>query len=428
MPRAAAARPGTRLRVLVTEGDNVGVLAMIRGLAKAGYEPWVAAAAPTAPAVWSRVTAGVAIVPDPRISAVGFARRVAELIDLIRPVAVVPGGERGMLALADMAAFRPPLAEILAVCDRETVYRTTDKSRLGELAALAGLRIPETAALTAEEAADRTPLPLRLPLVVKPLRSEVPTGGGFCSCAVRIARSRKEVVEALRALPDGRGLVQAHHVGSLSGVGGVFWGGSIIASVHQRAVRTFPVGRGEMAFANALPRDMALEAAITRFLRGVGWAGLFQLQFLDTAEGRLLIDVNPRIYGSLSLALAAGQNLPAIWIDLLRGRAPEIKPYRPDVSFRNEVLDGRALLTHARTRELRGAVTALRVHADSYAYFAPGDSLPLLIQGPALALKLRSRARRRLAERAAPVPTSAERRWEPASVPAAHGAPSSMRS
>ena len=39
-----------------------------------------------------------------------------------------------------------------------------------------------------------------------------------------------------------------------------------------------------------------------------------------------VIDVNPRIYGAIGLAIAAGQNLPAIWTDLLLGRTPLVRP------------------------------------------------------------------------------------------------------
>lgn len=134
------ARTGARPRVLVTEGDNVGVIAMVRGLDRAGYDPWVAAVRRNAPAARSNAVAGVATSPDPALSRSAFTRGVADLANAIEPVAILPGGEKGMLALAEQAEANGLERSTLAVCDQETVFRATDKLKLGEFAALSAGR------------------------------------------------------------------------------------------------------------------------------------------------------------------------------------------------------------------------------------------------------------------------------------------------
>jgi predicted ATP-grasp superfamily ATP-dependent carboligase len=384
-------RCSDRPRVLITEGDNVGVIAMVRGLRCAGYEPWVATVRRGAPAARSRSTAGVAIVPDPGHSRAAFTRSIADLAGAIEPVAILPGGEKGMLALADLPEVGPLSRQTVAVCDREVVYRATDKAALIDLAAEVGLAAPETFQLSAEEAA-ATPLPLPPPVVVKPLRSAVPSNGGFRACGVRLAANREQAIAALRACPGERGLLQPYHRGPLSSLAGVFRDGEVVAAVYQRAVRMWPTAGGQMAFAVALARDPEFELRIGRLLKEIGWAGLFQVQFIETEAGRLLIDLNPRVYGSLSLALAAGQNLPAVWVDSLLGRPIEPTPYLPGVSFRNEVLDTCSLLAGARSARPRTLLRGLAARASSYAFFAVGDPMPLLALGPTIASKLRSRA------------------------------------
>ncbi len=395
VPDPSPARSDPRSRVLITDGDNVGVIAMVRGLARAGYEPWIAATHRTAPAAHSRAVAGAAIVPDPSTSSRRFGQTIAELAKIIKPVAVLPGGEAGMLALADLPEAGPVLTPRLAVCDREVVYRATDKVALSELAARAGLAVPETIALTAEDAV-RRPLPVALPAVVKPLRSQTPSNGGFCSGRVCLAASRVEVIAALRSLPGSRGLVQRYHAGALSAVGGVFWNGEVVAAVHQRALRTWPRGCGEMACAISLPRDASLESQIACLLSALGWSGLFQLQFLETEEGRLLIDLNPRVYGSLSLALAAGQNLPAMWLDLLQGLTTAPATYHAGVYFRNELLDARALLAEAKTTPWRTLAREIAAPSTAYAFHESGDYMPLFALAATVARTLRTRAKRRL--------------------------------
>jgi predicted ATP-grasp superfamily ATP-dependent carboligase len=355
----------------------------------------------------------VVVVPDPAVSASDFRRAIAALAAALQPAAILPGGEMGMLALSGLERELPPGSK-LAICDRAVVLRATDKSALAEMAAAAGLKTPETFLITAEDAA-RCALPVPLPLIVKPLRSEIAVGEGFQRMSVRRATTQAQAVAALASLPDHRGLVQGYQVGALSAVAGVFWEGQLVSAVNQRAVRLWPVGCGEMSYAVALPRDPELEQDICRLLAGLGWSGLFQMQFLETQRARLLIDLNPRIYGSLALALAAGQNLAATWVDVLLGAgagagagAAETR-YEPGVRFRNELLDARALFAAARVRARsrseggRSCATATRngAAADSQrvttgAFFSRRDPLPLLALAPFIARGLGSRAGARI--------------------------------
>jgi predicted ATP-grasp superfamily ATP-dependent carboligase len=59
------------------------------------------------------------------------------------------------------------------------------------------------------------------------------------------------------------------------------------------------------------------------------------MQFMSARKGAALIDVNPRFYGSLPLATAAGVNLAAVWHAVTLGEpvAPE-EPYRVGVTYR----------------------------------------------------------------------------------------------
>jgi hypothetical protein len=59
------------------------------------------------------------------------------------------------------------------------------------------------------------------------------------------------------------------------------------------------------------------------------------MQFLRTGERCVLIDINPRFYGSMPLALAAGVNLPAAWHGVATGDPrPALGDYRLGLRFR----------------------------------------------------------------------------------------------
>ena len=135
------------------------------------------------------------------------------------------------------------------------------------------------------------------------------------------------------------------------------------------------------AYAETIPPNAELEQGVRRLLRIIGWSGLFQLQFIRTSRGEhFLIDLNPRVYGSLALAVAAGLNLPKIWVDLLLGRQPDVNGYRVGVRYRHEEKDVRALArlllkAGERQRALRGLLPR---RGTVHAIFSFRDPMPLL--------------------------------------------------
>jgi predicted ATP-grasp superfamily ATP-dependent carboligase len=150
-----------------------------------------------------------------------------------------------------------------------------------------------------------------------------------------------------------------------------------------------------ISYATTIERDAELEKRLVSLLEHIDWRGLFQVQFLETEHDRYLIDLNPRIYGSLALARAAGQNLTAIWTDLLLGNAPVVGEYRVGVRYRAEELDARALLKLAASGRIgevvRGALPRARtVHA----VFARNDPLPVLTSVSAVCSSLRDQVAR----------------------------------
>jgi predicted ATP-grasp superfamily ATP-dependent carboligase len=97
--------------------------------------------------------------------------------------------------------------------------------------------------------------------------------------------------------------------------------GEVLAQAHQVSERIFPPGRGISSRARTVSIDPELAARVKDLLARVGWSGLAQLQFILPRDGEpSLIDFNGRIYGSIALAIAAGANLPAVWLGSATGR------------------------------------------------------------------------------------------------------------
>ena len=121
---------------------------------------------------------------------------------------------------------------------------------------------------------------------------------------------------------------------------------------------------------------------------------MFQLELVEGRDGLASIDFNPRPYGSLALAVAAGANLPAILVDALLGRAPAARVVaRPGVRYRweeTEVLNALVALRAGRVGDAARIATPRR--GTTHAFFRASDPAPLAARAVGV---LRSRLLRR---------------------------------
>ena len=136
---------------------------------------------------------------------------------------------------------------------------------------------------------------------------------------------------------------------------------------------------GITAYAKTIPPNAELEQGVGHIMKVLGWSGLFEMEFRRTPRGEsYLIDLNPRIYGSLALAVAAGLNLPAIWIDLLLGKEPRLGDYRVGMCFRQEENDVRALTWMLMNGQFKGVLQGLMPRCGTaHGIFSLHDPMPL---------------------------------------------------
>jgi predicted ATP-grasp superfamily ATP-dependent carboligase len=289
---------------------------------------------------------------------------------------VLPCTEPTMRALTGRAMLFE--RSVVGVCSPERLDRATDKALFGRLCLEAGLDIPPTVDVDGESLNGINP---NLPAVLKPIRSvDVGDNGSLRTGGARRIASLDDLKRELAGKPDRKFVLQPYIDGTLAAICGVVWNGKVVCASHQVSPRIWPPGCGNSSFAFTVERDEAREAGVARVLELLDWSGIFGVQFILANGGAYAIDLNPRIYGSAALAIAAGHNLPAIWVDLLLGRAPQVGPYRSGVRYRYEVADMRALSAQLlrsgdRPAALRGFLPRRRtVHA----VFSIRDPLPML--------------------------------------------------
>ena len=375
-------------------GEDVGILGVVRALASAHYEPWLAVPhAGTYPSR-SRACAGTDVVPDPRGGVDGFVEAIVDVAVRRQVRLVLPSTD---VAVMELARHRDAFPEgiRLAVDPPEVVDAAMDKPLLSRLAREAGLAAPPGRVLAASEvgAAD---FEFDFPVAVKPLRSELRTPEGtLVRHRVSKAGDPLELRRALSALPGGRGLVERYLDGAVGGIAGVMWHGQLRGAVMVDARRMWPRDCGLFSYAVTAPSAPGFERAVETLLATLGVNGVFELDFVAHGGRRYVIDLNPRFFTSIALPVSAGLNLPAIWCDLLLGDAPVIPAHRVGARFRHEQNDIRALLDSAASGHPVAAVPGLLPHAGTaHALFSLRDPRPVLASIGKLRGHLKSKARR----------------------------------
>jgi predicted ATP-grasp superfamily ATP-dependent carboligase len=380
-----------RGRVLVTSGELVGVLAAVRGLNEAGFQAYSSSSRRRTYTSLSNATAGTALVHDAGQDPDGFVADLVQAaleheIDL-----VIPGSERDLIALTDRRWAFPETIRLAVPRDPALLDSAMDKRLLPQVAAEAELLSPPS--MIVHRKVESSPN-LPTPWMIKPRRSETRLlDGRLVHGTTRCVDNLSELQDVLQSLPGDLAIVQTRVAGPLCAVAGVSWKGKLLCAEQRVADRTWPPDCGQMAYAESCPVDASAWQALSRVTRLFGWTGIVQLQFIDAPEGRYLIDLNPRIYASMGLALASGVNFPAIWAELELSQNVDVGEYRPGVRFRSEPLDVRVCLTelqHGHVSPFKAAVLPRR--GTAHAVFSATDPLPLR----ALATDLLARAVRRV--------------------------------
>lgn len=347
------------MRVLVTNAEERSVVATCRCLHRGGHEVTAVGESRRAAAHWSRAVAHRVVLPDPRDDAEAFATGLeAEL--RARPAgALIAATDPALCAVAHARERLEPLTRT-GLPAPDAVARSLDRLALVDAARAAGLDTPPTRACDGRDEAVACAEAFGWPVLVK-ARHPVAHAGAR---VVQAPPARPAADAAALAAMLGRYgtpvLVQRAATGSVHSFGGVVHDGSLRGLVASRYVRTWPPDAGSVAFSETFSPSEEVVGAVTTLVRELGWEGIFELEAVGDVDGGLsAIDFNPRPYGSMALAAAAGAPLASIWADRLAGRPGAPVVARPGVRYRWEDADLRNALDRARRGRLGEAARVL---------------------------------------------------------------------
>ena len=329
-----------RQRVLVLDcGEASYSLGVARSLGQAGYEVHYGfpVGSPHREAR-SKYCAGVTFYPDPSYAPEDFQQSLRELAPSFRYI--VPMKEQTLLSAAQIKPEVESQGALLPIADFETLRTATTKLDMLRLAESLGVRTPRT--IVAQELPPIAELrsTLGVPFVMK-VASEIglrPMDRHYRVDTLDDSTLTSKF-EALAA--HGPVLLQEFARGTGAGVALLYSRerGLVAFSGHRRVFEQFEDG-GPSLLAETFVDETAL-AQSRRLLEAIGWKGMAMVEYrLDPQGVPVFMEVNPRFWGTLSLAIASGVDFPTL---LLRSwttpTAPvPIRPRRTRNFFSFEVL------------------------------------------------------------------------------------------
>lgn len=296
---------------LVLDGEHRAALAVVRSLGRRGVSVNVASSVPRSLAGGSRFAATESLVPDPIQDGEAYTQAIARLSVDCDARVIMPVTEASILALLEHQHLLGPIR--MASPDLARFRLATDKAAVLSRAADLDIDVPAQWTIAAPDDIPEIPAD-RYPLVVKPARSVVTGTEGRRKVTVQYANDREELAEILRVLGKDAGpfLLQARITGPGVGIFLLRWNGRIVASFAHRRIREKPPSGGVSVCCESIAPPPELVTQSIRLLEALDWEGVAMVEYKrDQRTGRhYLMEINPRFWGSLQLAVDSGVNFP----------------------------------------------------------------------------------------------------------------------
>jgi predicted ATP-grasp superfamily ATP-dependent carboligase len=322
-----------RPRVLILDGFWPKTVAAVRSLGRRGFFVAVGERTLLAPAMFSRYCSRRFVHPSP-------AERPDDFLDALEEE--LSRGGYDVLFPTEFSTqilisrHRVRLSRLVRIpfADAELALRVQDKGELAVHAARSGFQSPATFLPDGPGAAAKLAGSLPYPVLVKPRLSSGGRGierakgpAMLLSAYARVhARYPRPIVQEM--IPPG---------GESLGVGVLMnFSSEPRASFAYRRLREYPLSGGPSTLRESI-RNEELRKTAVQLLASLSWTGVAMVEFkTDPRDGHpVILEVNPRFWGSLNLAILSGVDFPFLLYRLaMEGDLPPIEGYREGVRSR----------------------------------------------------------------------------------------------
>jgi len=304
------------MRVFVTDGHFRKTLALVRSLGEKGVSVTVGERTFLNTSFFSKYCSNRVVYPSPRRYPQRFIEYLLREIKKHHYDCLFPMEEETLLLIAK---YRSEISKYtyLLIPELEKIEFVRDKGKLIQFAETHGIPVPKT------YPSFSSPLPsFPIPAVIKPRISSGSFGILYVKKREELQPSYQKVHERYpfpliqEYIPDG---------GGTFGLSALFDEASKVkaAFVHKK-LRMYPVQGGPSTLRESVNHPQIMEIGLS-LLKALKWVGVAMVEFkVDPRDGLpKLMEVNPRFWGSLQLAILSGIDFPYLILRMAKGEKVE---------------------------------------------------------------------------------------------------------
>lgn len=313
----------SEMTVLILDGHSRAALETLQSLGRAGVLVDLASQIPDCLAMHSRYVARKLQQPSLE-SAADFQTWLREQDNLRNYTLIVPATEASLLGLRQLDE-NDPLRRKAVVAGDEALDMALDKEKTWQLAHQLGILTPSGVLLST--LSEIGPLQ-QFPVVLKPTHSKVIVDGGLRTLAVAVVKNESERQEQLRRwLPFTPVQQQEYIHGRGVGVEFLFNRGRKIWHFAHERVHEYPLTGGASSYRRSIDPPVAMLQDAEKLLTALNWHGVAMVEFKIDAKGQhWLMEINPRLWGSLALSIDAGVDFPLGLLQVAKREQPAPQP------------------------------------------------------------------------------------------------------
>lgn len=310
------------MKILVLDATNQNTLAIVRHLGKAGYEIHTAGYQRQALSFYSKYCRKKIILPHPDRQEKKFIKELLQCLQgesyqLLMPV--------GFLSYKACAKYQEEIRKYtkLTLTSSENIELAASKDATYKLAEELGIPFPGTYPVFSET--DFESLNADYPLVIK-----APFESG--KNVVEYARDKEDAILKYRNMivrnnysAPNLPLVQEYVVGDGYGFFAYYEKGRCINYFMHHRIREYPVTGGASVCAESFYDDELMILG-KKMLDHLLWDGVAMVEFKKDRRSGLykLMEINPKFWGSLELAIVSGVDFPGMLVQRAEGRTVQV--------------------------------------------------------------------------------------------------------
>ena len=341
--------------VILTHARIRGALVATQSLGKRGIEVITADSIYPSTSFFSRYSSSYFLYPSFRTHPELFINSLKQHIQKKGVGVLMPISEDTLLISKYKKTF--PSHVSIPVCDYETIIKANNNRYLIPFADKIGIKVPQTHIISDINDLDKISKIVDFPAVIKLAMGVGSAGLRYVGTEDELILEYKKVVQNFDLNSHNYPLIQEYIPGDKYGVAMIFNEGDPRAMCAYKNIRVFPITGGPST-ARISIRHSKMARYATMLLKELNYHGVAEVEFIidNRTNEPVLMEINPRFWGSLNQAICAGVDFPHLLYTMAtEGDVKPVFTYKTGVKTRWMLGDCRALIDYIRT-DTRGEV------------------------------------------------------------------------